>query len=125
MGVILTDLGDATHDLSMNWWNWRPTLELIRSFNLIDEERLERMSFSCGGGHATEQEAHEIAKRIREGWLSRMSSGERLKLDVTTTEEPDDFKMHFDEVEKNYSAHRSSLEGFVEFCMASNGFRVM
>ena len=41
MGVILEDMTREDRWVACNWWNWRPTLELLRLSKLFDDVRLE------------------------------------------------------------------------------------
>jgi len=43
MGFTLCPTDETVESLDVNFWNWRPTAELIGSFGLIDDERLERV----------------------------------------------------------------------------------
>ena len=126
MGFDVCNLGDDPPDLSVNFWNWRPTVELIRSFGIIDDERLELMHIQCCGAEVTEDEARTIGERIKAEILPQLAENDRLLLDLTITDKPDDMKMYYGEdVHKNYSAQREWLTRFAEFCMSCSGFRVL
>ncbi|QDG50494.1 hypothetical protein FIV42_07040 [Persicimonas caeni] len=126
MGVILEDLENEDHDLSCNWWNWRPTLRLIDAIIELDDEMLERLSANACGGKLTAAQAEEVGRRIREELLPHIPKGGRILYDGTITNEPDDGTLYQDnETWKNYSVHRAWLEDFVTFCVACEGFRVL
>ena len=40
MGVLLQDLACEDRYERCNWWNWRPTIEILRSAGLFSDERL-------------------------------------------------------------------------------------
>ena len=40
-------------DVKINAWNWRPTLELLRKANLIDDDLYERMGRMGTSGRQT------------------------------------------------------------------------
>jgi len=125
MGFTLTPTDESVEDVRVNFWNWRPTAELIATFGLIDAERLELMQIQCCGAEITAEEANQIADRIENGILATLPSVGRVTLDLSVTTEPDDFKVHKGEdVHKNYSATEKWLRQFVSFCRASGGFSI-
>src|ERR1700739_1061070 len=125
MGFMIFDLEDKSRFKSVNFWNWRPTLALISSFKLLDDERLERMGMSCVGATVTQSEARAIAKALRERVLPGLGDADRVKLDLAVTGTPDDGTLYRgDETEKNYSATRAWLQEFAEFCETCRGFKI-
>lgn len=124
MGVILVDLEKEDKKLFANWWNWRPIVELIKSFELLDEEMLDRMSYNGCGGALSAEQAHVVGKKLKEEILPKIRPEERVLLDLNKTAEPDDGTMHYDDQFKNYSATRDFIEQFADFCLASQGFNV-
>ncbi len=127
MGVILVDKVQEGERkaLSANWWTWRPAIEIIRSFNLLDDGMLDRMGVSFSGGEVNAEQAHVIGRRLKEEVLPKIQPEERVLLDLNTTSEVDDGKMHYDDQFKNYSATREWLEWFADFCLESQGFEVL
>ena len=123
MGFIITDNKDESKEISTNAWNWGPTVELLKKMDILDEERLELIRFNCGT-EVTTEEAHKIGTFIREKILSRLEQNERVMLDMTVTDEPDDGTFHRDDLGKNYSASYDWLKKFSDFCMESSGFTV-
>lgn len=125
MSVILVDLGNEEHDEQVNWWNWRPTIELIRSFAVIDDERLEMMGCNGSGVQVSEAEARSIGIRMEREILPNLKSKDRILLDLSVTAEPKDFRLHKDEDwVKNYSATHDWLARFAGFCKTCCGFKV-
>jgi hypothetical protein len=125
MGFWLTPNDGSVDDVKVNFWNWRPTAELIGTFGLIDVERLELLQVECSGVELTVDEAQQIADQIENGILSTMPPDGRVTLDLSVTTEPDDFKVHQGkDIHKNYSATEKWLRTFIVFCRVSGGFSV-
>ena len=126
MGFILIPTDESVEAVSVNFWNWRPTAELIATFGLIDGKRLELMQIQCCGAELTSEEAVQIADRIENDVLPTLPADGRVKLDLSVTTEPDDFKFHKgSDVHKNYSATEKWLREFVSFCRNSGGVSVL
>ena len=124
MGVDIDDLHDRGHSIHANWWQWRPTVELIRSLGLFDNERLDRLS--NGFGEFTAAEARQLATAIEEQVLPAIQPGEQVLLDGVVTATVDDGAFHRDpeEQRRNFSADYSWLQRFVMFCKESGGLYV-
>lgn len=126
MGFTIIDLTDEKKGLSVNFWNWHPTVELVRTIGVMDTERIELMHQQCAGAVITEDEARQIARGLQQGVLARLQAGERVRLDLSTTSEPDDGTLHRGaDADKNYGATREWLTQFAQFCMECRGFRVL
>ena len=126
MGFTLFPTDESVEAVSVNFWNWRPTAELIGTFGLIDDERLELIQIQCCGAELSADEAAQIADRIENGVLSTLPPDGRVTLDLSVTTEPDDFTFHRgDDMHKNYSATEKWLRKFVSFCRISGGFSVL
>jgi hypothetical protein len=126
MGFTLIPIDESVEAVSINFWNWRPTAELIGTFGIVDDERLELMQIQCCGPEITADEAAKIAERIENDVLSTLPPSGRVTLDLSVTTEPDDFVFHKgDDVHKNYSATEKWLRRFVVFCRTSGGFSVL
>lgn len=126
MGFIITDLAEPQKMLSVNFWNWHPTVELIRRLDVIDAETVELMHQQCVGAKVSVAEARQIAKGLQEGILERLRDGERVRLNLSITSEPDDGVMYYgEEAEKNYSATYGWLTQFAQFCLECRGFEVL
>jgi hypothetical protein len=109
--------------ISINGWNWRPTLELLHRTGILSEETLGLMSFNGGGGEVTPDEAERIAEFL-DGYLARLGAGDRVTLDGSVTMEPDSGEFHRDDLARNYSATFAWLVQFRDFCRSSGGFQV-
>jgi hypothetical protein len=60
MGVVIEDLRGGAARLTCSWGQWLPTIELIRSFELIENERLDLLA--KGMGELAEEEAHQLRR---------------------------------------------------------------
>lgn len=125
MGVHIVDEQNKDRFLRKNWWQWRPIVEAIRSLNLLDDERLDYLS--DGIGSLTERECLQIAEELKTKVLPKIREGERMLLDGTVTDVPDDghFYREQSEQQKNYSVSYESLSTFIDFCYASKGLHVL
>src|SRR5262245_37216498 len=126
MGVILADLKREDRSENCNWWNWRPTIELLRQSGLFDAERLELMgSNACA--EVSESEARAVAQFLEQQVLPALRPGERVMLDGSVTDVPDDGTFYREPAEqfKNYSASEEWLRRFAAFCRECNGFSVL
>ncbi len=124
MDVDIDDRRDRSRSIHANWWQWRPTIELIRSLELFDKQRLDYLS--DGFGEFTEVEAREMANALERLVLSELHTGERVRIDRTVTNEPGDGSFHHapEEQHRNYSADYEWLIWFVAFCKQSGGIHV-
>ncbi len=126
MGMFVVDLENQKKSLPVNYWNWRPTVELIRQMHIVDEGRIALMHQPFTGVQVAREEARAIAERMRSEVLPRIPDGGRVLLDLSVTTDPDDGTMHYGEaLEENYSAQRSWLIKFTEFCERCSGFEVI
>jgi hypothetical protein len=125
MGVSLDDLGHARHSLDCNGWNWRPTIEILRSTGLFDQDRLDHMGYNAGA-EVSQEEARAIADFLDRNVLPSLSEGERILLDGSVTGAPDDGTFYRDPAEafKNYAVEAEWLRKFSAFCRECFGFRV-
>lgn len=131
MGVILEDLnpgrpGERAESLRCNWWSWRPSLALLRASEVVtDLARLELLGANAGQP-VSEAEARAFALHLAEVVLPALRPGERLRLDLSSTAEPDDgtFYREPDELHLNYSATYEWLTELEAFCRECAGFKV-
>ena len=120
------DLGAESFELRANVWSWKPTVEIIKSFDVIDDGKLRQMSYNATGAKFSMEEAQTIGERIRDEILPRLAPNKRIFSDLSVTDAPDDKTLFQDEDEKwkNYSASYDWLKEFSEFCLKSKGFQV-
>ena len=57
--------------------------------------------------------------------MQGLSAQERVLLDGSTTNEPDDYVLHKEEQVRNYSTTKPVLMDFIQFCRTSKGFTVL
>ncbi len=126
MSFTLMDLGSEGFELRANIWSWKPTLEIIKSFDVIDEGKLRQMGYNATGAKFSLDEAHSIGEKIRDEILPKLSPNKRIFTDLSITDAPDDGTLYQDEDEKwkNYSANYNWLKEFSDFCLSSKGFQV-
>ncbi len=126
MSFTLMDLGSENFEFRANVWNWKPVLEIIKSFDILSEGTIRQMNYNATGVKLERDDAHLIGAKIRDEILPRLAPDKRIFMDLTITDAPDDGTLHKDEDEqwKNYSASYDWLKDFSDFCLKSKGFQV-
>lgn len=125
MGISLRDLAKEDHWFHVNFWNWRPIVELIRRLKILPDERAAGLHEPfCGNGLAAE-EARLVADALECSVLPAFADDERMMLDGTRTTEPDDGTFHKVDQFLNYSTSREVLSRFIAYCRACGGFDVL
>jgi hypothetical protein len=126
MSFTIIDMGSEGFELSANVWTWKPTLEIIRSFNYVNERTLNGMASNGTGVKMSQDDANAIGEKIRDVILPQLAPNKRMYGNLTVTDKPDDGTMYRDADEqwKNYSASYNWLEEFSAFCIKCKGFQV-
>jgi hypothetical protein len=126
MGFDLNDIGNEKRIIFVNFWNWRPTVEVLRRAGLLDAKRLDGLYEQFSGTRVTKDEARAIAHHLREKVLPNLPHTARILLDGSITTAPDDGTFHKspEDSHKNYGAIRSWLEEFASFCETCDGFEL-
>jgi hypothetical protein len=126
MSFTLTDLGSENFEFNANVWNWKAALELIRSFDIIEDGTMRQMNYNATGVKLTMEQAHEIGERIRSEVLPKLAPNKRMYSDLSITDAPDDMTLHRDDDDqwKNYSVSHDWLKDFSDFCLRSKGFQI-
>lgn len=126
MSFTLIDLGSENFELSANVWSWKPTLEIIKSLDILGDGKLRQMEYAATGVKIEIEDAHDIGKKIQERILPKLEPNKRMFMDLSVTDAKDDGTIYRDEDEKwkNYSASYDWLKEFSEFCLKSKGFQV-
>lgn len=126
MSFTLTDLGSESFEFTANVWNWKATLEIIRSLDIIGEGAMRQMNYNATGVKISMEDAHAIGTRIQTDFLPKLAPNKRIYSDLSITDEPDDMTLHRDGDEqwKNYSVTHDWLKDFAEFCLKSKGFQI-
>jgi len=99
-------------------------VEILRRFRVFDDQRLDWLS--DGYGEFSEQEARSIAATIERYVLPDLKHGDRVLLDGSRTNTPDDgtFYRMPDDWGLNYSADFDWLIRFCQFCKECGGLYV-
>lgn len=126
MSFTLLDLSSENFEFNANVWNWRTTLEIIKSFDILSDGTIRQMEYNATGVKLEKDVAHLIGERIRAEILPKLEPNKRIFADLTITDAPDDGTLFKDEDEqwKNYSASYEWLKDFSDFCLKSKGFQV-
>lgn len=126
MSFTLMDLGSENFELSASVWSWKPTLEIIKNFDIVSEGKLRQMEYAATGVKIELEDAHEIGKKIKETILPKLEPNKRMFMDGSITDARDDGTIYRDEDDKwkNYSVNYEWLKEFSEFCLMSKGFQV-
>ncbi len=86
MGVDLHPEREGVEPKRCNWWNWRPTVEIIRRSALLgDDTRCDLLS--DGIGEVSALEAVDIGQYLRDEFLPRLDDESRVMLNLEVTRE--------------------------------------
>jgi hypothetical protein len=118
------DLGRDDCSEECDWWNWRPTVALLRASGLLDDVQL--VLLDSGAGEVSEGQARDVARFLEERVFPAVGPDERVLLDGAVIAAPDDgtFRRDPSELLQNYSASGEWLRRFAEFCRECRGFSV-
>jgi hypothetical protein len=126
VSVILVDLANEQNDRQCNWYNWRPTLELIRRTGRISDEQLERMGSNGGGATVSADDAVAIARFIEIEIIPNLKADEMIHRDGRISQQPASPRLITETPsDELYAARKKWLESFVEFCKSCKGFDVL
>jgi hypothetical protein len=86
MRFIVYDLGDKTHRLSVEWTNWRATLELLHRHQVIDKPDLNRLVWRLGGAGTSipQDQAAAIANYLETRLIPTLGPGDVLHVEGET-----------------------------------------
>ena len=126
MSFTLIDLGSENFEFNANVWNWKATLEVIKSLDIVGEGSVRQMTYNATGVKIEMNDAHEIGSRIRDEILQKLAPNKRMFSNLSITDAPDDKTLYRDADEewKNYSVSHDWLKEFADFCLKSKGFQV-
>jgi hypothetical protein len=88
MGFDLKDIGNEKRIIFVNFWNWRPTVEVLRRTGLLDAKRLDELHEQFSGTRVTKDEARAIAHHLREKVLPNLPHTARSCLMVPSRRRP-------------------------------------
>lgn len=124
MGIDLFDKDSHEICFSINFWHWRAIVEIVRREAILPEETVDGLhSPFCGNGF-TAEECRLVGDHLKKYVIPGLSDEERILLDGTRTDEPDDFVFHKVDMEKNYSTNKAVLLRFIQCLEDCQGFEV-
>ena len=126
MSFTLHDLGSENFEFNANVWNWKAALEVIKSLDIVSENKVRQMGYNAMGVRVDPEDAHLIGRKFRDEILPQLEPNKRMFADGTVTDEPDDGTIYRDDDEqwKNYSIDRTWVSDFSDFCLRSKGFQI-
>ena len=126
MSYTLMDMGSENFEFRSNVWNWKATLEVIKSLNVVSEGLVREMSSNGTGVKVSSEESQLIGEKIRKDILPQLEPNKRIYLNLSISDKPDDGVIYKDKEDewRNYSADYYYLEEFSDFCTKSKGFQV-
>jgi len=77
MSFTLMDLSSENFEFRANVWNWKPTLEIIKSFDIVSDGKIRQMEYTATGVSISKEEAHEIGEKIRDKILPKLEPNKR------------------------------------------------
>jgi hypothetical protein len=124
VSLSIHDLKTNEFLLSMNFWNWRAIVEVIRLLRVLPDQRVDALHEVCVG-ELTQEEAQAVAQALKILLMPTLKSEERLLQNGQRTG-PDDgtFYRTPDEQWKNYGTNLEALTKFSEVCETSFGISV-
>jgi hypothetical protein len=120
MSAILFDLGDDKHDLMINNANWRATVDVLRTFGILDAERLQRLQTAWLGERVTEEEAMAIGNALVAGPLSTVNWSSKV---FPPSRYFRDARGDHRDYDKD-TQWPAWLRALAEFCLTCKGFEV-
>src|SRR5215212_6911951 len=126
MSYTLLDQSPEGFEFNATVWKWKAALEVIRSLDILSENRVRQMAYNAAGARVDPDEAHAIGEQIRDRILPKLEPDKRMFADLTITDKPDDgtFFSDDDEQWKNFSVNYEWLKDFSDFCLRSKGFQI-
>jgi len=126
VGVILQP-NNTIDDVMINWWNWRPTVNLLLQAGAISSGEAECLSIALGTIEVSGQQAIRMADAVDAALLLLVNPGDRLLLNGQVTVAPPVHPVFRPGSDAHdmwdwYGAQRSWLETFSTFCRLSGGF---
>ena len=126
MSYTLLDQSPEGFELNVTVWKWKAALEVIRSLDILSEDRVRQMAYNAAGVKIDPDEAHAIGDGIKKQVLPKLEPNKRMFADLTVTDAADDGTFFSGEEEqwKNYSVSYEWLKDFSDFCLRSKGFQI-
>lgn len=125
MGVSLFDPVTRTFIFDINFWHWGAIVGSIDRLGVLSPEAVDGLT-QYFAGELSAEEARNVAAALRERVLPTMTADERMMLDGSFTQTPDDGVFHKAPQTQalNYSTTREVMELFIIACETCNGFKV-
>lgn len=126
MSYTLMDMGSENFEFRSNVWNWKATLEVIKSLDVLSEGLVREMSSNGTGAKVSSDESQLIGEKIRKDILPQLEPNKRIYSNLSISDKPDDGVIYKDKEDewRNYSADYYYLEEFSDFCIKTKGFQV-
>ena len=126
MSYTLLDQSPEGFELNVTVWKWKAALEVIRSLDILSENRVRQMAYNAAGVKIDPDDAHTIGDGIKKQVLPKLEPNKRMFADLTVTDAADDGTFFSGEEEqwKNYSVSYEWLKDFSDFCLRSKGFQI-
>jgi hypothetical protein len=126
MSYTLLDQSPEGFEFNANVWKWKAALEVIKSLDLLSENRVRQMAYNAAGVKIEPEDAHAIGQQIRDRILPKLEPNKRIFANLTITDTPDDGTFFSGEEEqgKNFSVNYEWLKDFSDFCLRSKGFQI-
>ncbi len=126
MSFTLMDMSSENFEFRSSVWNWKATLEVINSLDIISQGKVREMSNNATGTKVSNEEAQIIGNKIQAEILPKLEPNKRIYSNLSISDRPDDGVIYKDKDEewRNYSADYNYLSEFSEFCLKSKGFQV-
>jgi hypothetical protein len=120
VGVIL--IAANGDDVAVNWWNWRPTVDLLVREGVVTRQEGEQLCTNGVGarlGAAGAVRAADVVQEI----VDQMPGDGRLRRNGSVARDASE-RHDMPVADRWYGAKRTWLATFSEFARTSNGFLV-
>lgn len=79
MGVFVTDNANAERNIPCNWWNWRPTVEILRGSGVSPDKGWDALSSGIGKFNA--EQTLILIEFLQNTILSTLHKNEWITMD--------------------------------------------
>ena len=83
MSFTLIDLSSENFEFQANVWNWKALLEVVKSFDILDDGRIRQMGYNAMGIKVEPSDAHTIGQKIRDELLPKLEPNKRIYADLS------------------------------------------
>lgn len=125
MGFELRDRGCGERWLSLDFWNWRSIVEIVRRLRVVPDDTVSNLQTPyCGYGLDREQ-ASLVAAAIESEVLPGLAADMFIRIDGSITKEPPIGDLGSETGWTWYRTNREVLLEFIDFCRNGSGFDVL